>query len=271
VFTFGGEIASPHSKAFAATGKKLSERNYDLAFFLSYQFDPGMAYLTRLSGSNLRVSFKTAEENHFFNVEVVPASGLRYEVDRYLEMLRTLGIRSSMRDFTMTISDSVREKARARYLSGPRQRNLVGFDLSQEIVGEIMTKRAAESLIKTLVQELQSEVIVFYEPDKRAIAASLQESLGKAIIPVEDRPVSMVAGLLSFCSFVLTHNTDLFQLATALKIPTVGMLTQTESVQWSLPENPNLVHLIRPDSSWPPSGAVSAAARRLLKQNGISL
>ena len=270
VFTFGNEINNPHSRAFLNMGKQLEQCNFDLAFFLSYQFDPGMAYLTRLSGSDLRVSFQTESEDRFFNVEIIPAPGIRYEVDRYLEMLRTLSIQSSMRDFTMTISDAVAEKARARYLPGLRERRLVGFDLTREIVGEqttTMSRRNAEALIRTLVEEVKAEVIVFYEPEKRNIAAALRESMGKNVILVEDRPVSMVAGLLSFCTFVLTHNTDLFQLAAALRVPTLSMLTRNEAIQWSPPENPQLMHLTRSESSWPSSGEIVAHARKLVLQN----
>ncbi|MFC1607791.1 glycosyltransferase family 9 protein [Candidatus Latescibacterota bacterium] len=267
VFTYGDEINNPHSKAFESVGKRLAENKYDLTFFLSYQFDMSLAYLSRLSHSDIRVSFQSGEEAQFFNVEIVPAPGVRYEVDRYIEMLRTLGIKSSMREFTMTITDSVRNKARSRYLPGVRKRRLVGFDLTQEIVGEQMSKRIAESMIKTLIQDIKAEVIVFYEPDKRALAASLKESLGNNVIPVEDRPISMVAGLLSFCSFVLTHNTDLFQLSAALKVPTLSMLTKNEAIQWSPPENRELIHIIRPDSSWPSSNTIVTNARRLVKQN----
>ena len=112
-----------------------------------------MAYLTSLSHSDLKVAFRAPSEAQFFNVEIVPASGIRYEVDRYLEMLRTLGIKSHIRNYTMSISDAVIEKARALYLPGIRKRKLVGFDLTREIVGDQMNQKSAESYIKTIIQE----------------------------------------------------------------------------------------------------------------------
>ena len=116
-----------------------------------------------------------------------------------------------------------------------------------------------------LLSSFKTQVIVFFEPEKKPIAAELKESFGKQIILVEDRPISMAAGLMSFCRFVVTHNTDLFQLAVALKIPTVGILTESESVQWSPGESDQLVHLVRSDSYWPSSGSIVNAAKKIIE------
>ncbi|MFC1692190.1 glycosyltransferase family 9 protein [Candidatus Latescibacterota bacterium] len=267
--TFDDYIENPNSKRFQSIGKKLTELDFDLAFFLSYQFEPGMAYLTRLSGADLRVSFKGNEDIDYFNVEVVPASGILYEVDRYLEMLRTLGIEGSVRDYTMTVSDSIRQKARMRFLpAGPISKigKLAGFDLTKEIVGDQISRKNAENTIKILVNDLKSTVVVFLEPDKKPLAASLKETFGKNIILVDDRPVSLLAGMLSWCRFIVTHNTDLFQLAVALKAPTLGILTKREMIQWSPGESENIIHLERPNNSWPSSGKIVEAVKRLVKQ-----
>jgi len=269
VIAFGDDIENPSSKGFLNIGKSLAKQKFDLAFFLSYQFDPVMAYLARLSEADLRVSFKGEDELSYFNVEIIPAAGERYEVERYLEMLRTLGIKGSVRDYTLKISDSIREKSRLRYipgLSSKEKNRYIGFDLTKEIAGESITKKNAEHVINSLVSGFNAPVIVFFEPNKKPIAAELKEIFGKKIILVEDRPVSMVAGLMSFCRFVVTHNTDLFQLAVALKIPTIGILTRKEMIQWSPEENINLLHLERSDSSWPSSNMIIQTSKKIIRQ-----
>ena len=60
---FDDFIEEPLSKDFQKFGKDLNGRDFDLAFFLSYQFDRDMAYLTRLSGADLRVSFRGSDGN----------------------------------------------------------------------------------------------------------------------------------------------------------------------------------------------------------------
>ncbi len=269
VFAFNEDIENPFSKGFQKIGKTLAEQKFDLAFFLSYQFDPVMAYLMRLSDADLRVSFKSDYEISYFNVEIVPAAGNRYEVERYLEMFRTLGIEGSVRDYTLKISDNIREKARLRFLPGfskTEKNRYIGFDLTKEIAGESINKKNAEHVINTLVSAFNSAIIVFFEPQKKSIAAELKEIFGKKIILVEDRPVSMVAGLMSFCWFVVTNNTDLFQLAIALKIPTIGILTSQEMIQWSPGENINLIHLKRSDSSWPSSNLIIETSKKIIQQ-----
>ena len=267
VFTFGNEIDNPYSRAFQNLGKRLANGEFDIAFFLSYQFDTGMAYLTRLSCADLRVSFKTETDNPFFNVEIVPASGICYEIDRYLEMLRTLGIEEKIRDYTVAVNDSIIQNARRRFLPGNFKVQLIGFDLTREITGDPISRKTAESVIKTLVHDLKTMVVVFYEPGKRTIAAALKETFGKSIIIVEDRPISTVAGMLSFCSFVVSHNTDLFQLSVTLKIPTLCIMKKDEIIQWSPGEDRNIVHLQRSAGSWPSSPAIVQSAKRLVKQN----
>ena len=269
VIAFGDDIENPFSRGFQKIGKAIAEQNFDLAFFLSYQFDPVMAYLMRLSDADLRVSFRSNYEISYFNVEIIPAAGNRYEVERYLEMLRTLGIEGSIRDYTLKISDSIREKARLRFLPGSSmtgKNRYIGFDLTKEIAGEPINKKNAEHVINTLISEFDATLIVFFEPKKKSIAAELKEKFGKKIILVEDRPVSMVAGLMSYCMFTVTHNTDLFQLAVALKIPTVGILTKQEMIQWSPGENINLTHLERSDSSWPSSNMIIQTSKKIVQQ-----
>ena len=92
------------------------------------------------------------------------------------------------------------------------------------------------------------DIIVFFEPAKKPLVAELKEIFGKKIILVEDRPISLVAGLMSFCKFVVVHNTDLFQLSVALKTPTVAVLSEKEIIQWSPGQSEILVHLSCPDN-----------------------
>ena len=272
VIAFGDDIESPHSKGFQNIGKTLATKKFDLAFYLSYQFDPVLAYLTRLSEAVIRVSFKTDHKIPYFNVELIPAPGNRYEVDRYLEMLRTLGIEGSMRDYTLKISNKIREKAGLRYLSSfsrSMKNRFIGFDLTKEIAGEPLSKKNTEQVINSLISGFDATVIVFFEPQKKSMVAELKETFGKKIILVEDRPVSIVAGLMSFCRFVITHNTDLFQLAVALKTPNIGILEKHEMIQWSPGENTNLIHLDRSGSSWYYKNMLIQTAKRLLSQAQI--
>lgn len=269
VLTFGDEINDPFSPEFQATGSSISNTSFDLAFFLSYQYDLGTAYLTCLSHAALRISFLNDQEYDFFNIQIVPSPGIRYEVERYLEMLECLGISGEIRDYTMTISAAIREKARLKFLTGgtdSKHETFVGFDLTKEIAGEPISRKNAEASIRALVSDMEVTVIVFFEPNKRGIAASLKETFGKRIMLVEDRPVSSVAGLLSFCTLVLAHNTDLFQLAVALKIPVIGILNKNDMIQWSPTPDDRIIHLERSAISWPSTALIAQEAKALFRQ-----
>lgn len=270
VIAFSDDIEDPYSKGFQEIGEALASKNFDLTFFLSYQNDPSMAFLTSLTNSNLRVSFRGNYEAQYFNIEIVPATGIRYEADRYLEMLRTIGIHATMRDYTMKISDAIREKAQLRYLSSFSKADMnrfIGFDLTKEITGDPINKKNAENILTALNSGFDATIIIFFEPGKKGMVAELKQTYGKKIIVVEDRPVSIVAGLMSFCRFVVTHNTDLFQLAVALKIPSIALLTQEETIQWSPGENDHIVHLERSSGTWPQPTAIYQSAKTLLSIN----
>ena len=246
VFTYGDYIENPHSREFKTFAKELADQHFNIAFFLSFQNDICMAYMTNLTESDLRVSFSGNNDKEYFNVEIVPAAGTKNEVERYIEMFHTIGINGSVRDYTMTINEGIREKAVQRYLPAgfsTHTARLVGFDLTREIVGEPISRKNAEYIIKVIINDIKATVAVFFEPGKKALAASLKETFGKDIILIEDRPVSMVAGMMSLCRMIVTRNTDLFQLAIALKIPTMAVLTGEEMIRWSPGESPNLVHL----------------------------
>ncbi|MBT4485474.1 MAG: glycosyltransferase family 9 protein [Candidatus Latescibacteria bacterium] len=269
VIIFKDYINNPLSKEFKKIGKELADLKFDLVLFLSYQFDSEIASLVRLSNADLRISFSGSGGFNYFNIEIVPSRSKRYEVDRYLDMLRTLGIEGSIRDYTMTISDNIRKVARMRFLPAgplPNLERLVGFDLTKEIVGGPISRKNAEHVIKTLVSGIKATVVVFFEPEKKALTAELKEIFGKNIILVDDRPVSMLAGMMSYCRFIVTHNTDLFQLAVALKTPTVSILTRNDMAQWSPGESMNLVHLELSGGGWPPSNKILLASKKIIRQ-----
>lgn len=268
VITFTDEISDPHSKEFQHFAKELSKHKFDITFFLSCQFDKNMAFITRLTESPLRISYKFHEDNEFFNVAIKPSPGVIYEVDRYLGMLRTLGIECSTRDYTLTLSGKTRKKARKRYLPTVSQKEkgkLVGFDLTKEIVGEHISKENAETVIKTLITEFNATVALFYEPEKIELATALKELYGKDIILADYQPVSMLAGLMTFCRFVVTHNTDLLQLAVALKTPTIAILTKSDMTQWSPGESKNLLHLECTADEWPSVEKLAESVKKLIR------
>ena len=271
VISFGNYIDNPRSKEFQAFARDLATRQFDLALFISSQFSEPMAYLVRLSNAQVRISFWNPinEERGYFNVGVKSPDGSRYEVDRYLDMLHAVGIRGNIRDYTMAVSDSLREKARLRFLhsgvmTSPGQ--FVGFDLTKEFSEKPIEKKTAEYLLNVLVSHLKTQVVVFFEPGKKKLASNLKEVFGQQITLIEDRPVSMVAGLLSFCRFIVTLNTDLFQLAVALKIPTLSLLTREEMLQWSPGEKEFLVHLERSGNSWPSSDAIIKSVETIMQR-----
>ena len=269
VIGYGEDIENPSSEGFKNIGQALADEHFDLAFFLSYQFDPAIAYLISRSRADLRVSFKTGTEVPYFNVEIVPAPGNRYEVERYLELLRTLGIEGTPRDYTLKISDTVREKARRRHFpdhSPAGKKCIVGYDLTREIAGETIGKKTTESHIRALIEGFDASVAVVYEPAKKKRADELKEIFGKRVIPVEDRPVTTLAGALSFCRFAVTRNTDLLQLAIAMKTPTIGILTASENIRWAPPQCPSLTHLMRSDDSWPSGETLVAAAHKAFSE-----
>jgi len=72
--------------------------------------------------------------------------------------------------------------------------------------------------------------------------------------------------MMSLCRMIVARNTDLFQLCTALKIPTVAVLTGEEMIRWSPGENTNLVHLEIFGGSWPSTGKVLDGIRQVIRQ-----
>jgi ADP-heptose:LPS heptosyltransferase len=120
-----------------------------------------------------------------------------------------------------------------------------------------------------MISDLNATVIVFYDPRKYKLAEKLLKHFEKQaganrVVLVEDRPVSMIAGLMSFCRCLVTRNTDLFQLAVALRIPTVALLKDHEIIQWSPEPNDWLSHVKRPDESWPTPRSITKTARELV-------
>jgi ADP-heptose:LPS heptosyltransferase len=64
---------------------------------------------------------------------------------------------------------------------------------------------------------------------------------------------------------VVAHNTDLFQLAIALKIPVIGILTKNDMIQWSPGPSERIAHLEHSALSWPSSALIAQTAKHFLK------
>ncbi len=75
-----------------------------------------------------------------------------------------------------------------------------------------------------------------------------------------------VALVLKTYPLLLRINGKLVLVGDGLKIPTVGILTQEEMIQWSPSENRNLIHLERSKNSWPSSSMIIQTSKTIIRR-----
>ncbi|MFH1825464.1 MAG: glycosyltransferase family 9 protein [Candidatus Firestonebacteria bacterium] len=225
---------------------KLEKQKYDLCLNLIYDFELKSALACYLSKAKFRLGYKSKYSSNFFNLEMERDSGSKYELDRNLDLLKFVGIKTDIDKPKLYPSDEDFDKIK-RYLM---ENNillgdiLVGFNPG---TGRRIRRWPSKKFIllgKELVKKYNVKIMVIWGKTERVIADEIVNSIGRNSFLAPQTDVLELTALISNFKVFVSGNTGPIHMAMAINVPTVGLYGKNDYQNWT-PENDEKLVIVK--------------------------
>lgn len=208
---------------------ELRSKNFDVA--IDFQGNLKSGVMTYLSGAPVRIGFVKGycrEYNHLFtNRHVTPPNEAVHRVEKYLSLLRALGIDPAYKPSTINISPQDRDyitSSLEAYVKGPGP--LVVIHPGSSDFGAFK-RLPSESFIRLgdmLVTELDAKVVVTWGPGELDLANEIVSGMKEgAYLAPKTITLAQLAGVIVRSDLFISGDTGPMHLASVLGIPQVAI------------------------------------------------
>ena len=237
--------------------RNLRARNSDLVVALRNSSQSN--FMALISGAKYRIGYKAERKRFSFALTHGTRSrhpkGTQHEVDRNLEIVGLIGVKSDQRDLILRLSEEERSWAADFLLNQeipPRNGTslLVGVHPGGSTFDKLWPAENFAKIANSLIQEFGAKIILFGGPDEGDLLKSIREAMTHPPISTEGITLRQFAALVERCSLFLCNDSGPMHIAAALKVPTVAIFGPTDYVRWG-PRNENAAIVRRDMECWP--------------------
>ncbi|HET9888620.1 MAG TPA: glycosyltransferase family 9 protein [bacterium] len=217
--------------------RKLRAQPFDLAIFIDSGEDRRTRIVGALSGAKLRVGAHPESADPLLNLVVSMPSSKGYRPVQSLEFLSFLGIKREDLTPGWQVTDADRrytERLLALRRWG-RKGMLLGVDPA---VGRQGVRPSPEKLAWIVEKIAESRPVVPLVLSDDLASAQVREFRSLLKTPPLEIPVRGIRDVLALtrcCDAFLSGNTNLFHLAVALGVPTMGFFSRSDDERWTPP------------------------------------
>lgn len=212
---------------------ELRKEHFDLAIYLQNAIEA--AIIGRLAGIPLRAGYNSDCRGFLLTHSVPRTREIRkvYQVDYYLNMVKSLGCEPVSRDVSLSA-----EKIAVNAEECLARRGLAGVPVLVGLAPGAMYGPAKMwfpdrfgAVAKGLEEIFNSRAIIFGSKGDRETAQRVQDAAGGTAVNIAGQTdLSEAIGLISRCSIFITNDSGLMHVAGALGVPTLAIYGSTNPV-----------------------------------------
>jgi ADP-heptose:LPS heptosyltransferase len=215
----------------------LAKGEWDLAILLGTEADPRRERLAAASGASLRVGPGHDNAYPHVNFELRPMRTDLHPSFRTRTWARLLGVNLDDTPLGWSLDPGAeRQMAQLIHFNKPRKDQLlVGVDPGVGKAGTVLAPENIAFLINHVASHIRCKTITLSSDVGDERTQQLGALLRSEQLDLQRPTLKERALLLSQCDLFFCGNTDLFHLAIALSIPTVGIFTDADDDRWIPP------------------------------------
>ncbi len=239
--------------AYRTLQRSLAGKGYDISYVLSQSPAPPLEALGLATGARMRLGPSHAGAWPAVNLELRPREDAGYAGDRLHLLAPFLGLEpGSLRTTWPLPTDKLRQTAQVVHFNKPRpEEMLVGVDPGPDKDGRAPGKETLRSLVAQLRAQLNCRVLPLSSPEGEERRREFESLLPSPVPPAFNRDTLLETMLLLCqCNLFVASNTDLFHMAVAEGIPTVGLFGQHVGGRWR-PRRRARVRVLTPGAGKP--------------------
>jgi ADP-heptose:LPS heptosyltransferase len=222
------------SRDTVALARRLAAHPFDLAIAVDSGEGRVARTLAALSGAKLRVGIHPEGSDPTLNLVVAAPLVEGYRPVQSLEFLSFLGMPRDVLAPHWEIPPVDREYAH-RLLNLRRNGRdgwLLGVDPGPAQSGRRATPAKLAWMVDRIVEHRGALPILLTSSADKSYAEELRSCMKSRPLEVSQRGIRDVLSFTKCCDLFLSGNTDLFHLAVALEVPTVGLFGREEEDRW---------------------------------------
>jgi len=221
--------------AYRNLQRSLAGKRYDVSFVLSQTPVPPLEALGQATGAALRLGPSHGGAWPAVNLELRPRDDAGYAGDRLHLLAPFLGLEPGiLRTAWPLPTDKLRQAAQVVHFNKPRPEELlVGIDPGPDKSGRALGQENLLFLVGQVRSQLSCRVLPLTSPEGEDRRREFESRLPSPIPPAFNRDTLLETMLLLCqCNLFVAGNTDLFHVAVAEGIPTVGLFGEHVPARW---------------------------------------
>ena len=211
---------------------QIHQRKFDIAVVLQPTFR--LVLLTFLARIPFRVGFETNSGGKWLLHASVPNNTVQHETQRYLDVVRTIGIEVADDEPDVFVDDEGKvwrdDFLESKNLNDGRP--IIGLNPGAATSYRRWSVDNFATLANMFHDTYDAHIIITTGPNEGELAHQVQRQMAFSSTIVDDVTLMKLAGLLQRCHLYISNDTGPMHLSTAVKTPTIALFGGSNPNQW---------------------------------------
>ena len=210
----------------------LRQHQFQMVLILQPTFR--LVLLTFFAGIKYRVGFITNSGGRFLLAAAVANNQDQHETDRYLDVVRAIGIPPVTNEIEMHVAESA-EQWTVGILKGAgvsRERLLIGLNPGGFWPKRRWAKERFVQLADLLGSEYNAQVLITTGPSEVSLGGEIAELMRHQPVVVRNTTPMRIAAMLQRCHLLISNDTGPMHIGISVGTPTIGLFGRSNPRKW---------------------------------------
>jgi len=211
---------------------KLRKHLFQMALVLQPTFR--LVLLTFLAGIKYRVGFETNRGGKLLLTVPVRNNHNQHETDRYLDIIRAIGIQPVSREIEMEVTCEAEAWAREFLtragISSPRL--LIGINPGGFWIKRRWPKERFAQVADKLVAEYDAQILLTIGPNEIGLGEEIATLMRYKPVILSNTTLMRIAAAYKQCNLLISNDTGPMHIGIAVRTPTIGLFGLSNPNKW---------------------------------------
>lgn len=212
---------------------KLRRRKFDIAIILQPTFR--LVLICLLAGIKNRIGFEPRSGSKKFLKVAVGDNRTQHETDRYLDVIRAIGIKPTDNEIEMFVTDEAKNWVDEFLIVGAQHAaplSLIGINPGGFWQDRRWPIERFAKVADTLAEEFKAKILIILGPSEVGFEEQLLSLMRTKPIILKNTTPMKIAAACRRCEILISNDTGPMHIGVAVKTPTLGLFGNSDPKRW---------------------------------------
>jgi len=199
---------------------KLHKHHFQMALILQPTFR--LALLAFLARIKYRVGFVTNSGGKLLLTASVKNNHAQHETDRYLALVRAVGIQPVTKEIEMGVTKEAQQWAK-EFLIRPKEQLLIGINPGAFFFSKRWAKERFAEVGDMLASEYDAQILITIGPSEVGLGEEIATLMNHKPVILTNAPIMRIAAAFKQCNLLISNDTGPMHIGIAVGTPTIGL------------------------------------------------